>query len=155
LHKAIILLVRADTKIEAKSQAETIIEDNLISESSAFDWYQGITTSQRWPEYNIFNNPTLAKPLKVRKLINDFLAEGSKEAREWITKGNKELAEKGDKNLGWTLASFHIAGGKTTAYVFDSDGESVMDKEHLENIFTNYDKPANDPLWVCMFDIHY
>jgi len=153
LHKAIILLIRADTKNEAHTQAENIVNDTLISDGSSFDWSQSIKTSGRWPEYEKYEDPIKAD--LVKKEINKFLKMTISEVRDWIKRGNKELKKKGNKDLGWTCASFSIAAGNTSAHIFDGDGADIKDQQHLDNVFKNWGNPITQTLYACFFDIHY
>jgi len=91
----------------------------------------------------------------VKKVIDEFLEWTIKEVRDWIKRGNAELKKKGNKELGWTVASFSLAGSNTTAWLFDDDGADIKDQEHLNNVFNNWDRPITKTLYACFFDIHH
>jgi len=153
LHKAIIILVRAEGAKSAKYKAIDLIENTLINNGSGFDWYQGIKESERWPEYEKYDFPLNAD--LVKNEINDFLKTTIKEVHGWIDRGLRELKKKGDHRLGWTACNFSIAGSNTTAFIFDNDGEGIKDQEHLDNVLTNWSKPTKQTLFAAWFDIHH
>jgi len=145
--------VRADSAKEANDEAIDLIENTLITEGGGFDWSQSIKVSKRWPEYEKYDQPLNAD--LVKKEIDELLKTTIKESHKWIDRGLKELKEKGDKNLGWTVCNFSLAGGNTIAHIFDGDGEDIKDQTHLDNVFNNWDKPITQTLFACWFDIHH
>jgi len=155
MHKPIFILVNAENVADARSQADSFIEDKLLS--TDFDWHQGLTESQRWnEEYEIFDIPKDASTQDSMLFIIKMIKSSQVQIMEWITKGNKELEEKGLDDLSWSLSSFSIASGKSMGFIFDSTnwscGSPIVDYESLKGFWETNEKSK---IFLCGFDIHY
>ena len=71
MHKPIFILVTAENSEEARSQADSFIDEELID--GFFDWKQGLKESQRWPDYEEFDTPKDASTKESMQFIVDRL----------------------------------------------------------------------------------
>ena len=155
MHKPIFILVSADNAEEARSEADTFIDEKLIDGS--FDWQQGLKESKRWnEELEIFDTPQDASTKDSMLFITQMIKSSQTQIMEWLNTANKELKEKGLKDLGYTLSSFGIAAGKTVGIIFDSTnwscGSAIVDFESLKGFWKTNEKSK---VFLCGFDIHY